>query len=76
VENLRSSLNTTNKILRALKEGRYVSTAPYGFKNVRDAQNTTNNNLPLKKFLQYPSCIKPIREYYLIAKKAFIKPKK
>ncbi len=39
VENLRRSLNTTNGMRRALKEGRYVSTAPYGFKNVRDAQN-------------------------------------
>jgi len=39
VENARRSLNTTNGMRRALKEGRYVSTAPYGFKNVRDAQN-------------------------------------
>ena len=39
VENLRRSLNTTNGMRRALKEGRYVSTAPFGFKNSRDAQN-------------------------------------
>lgn len=39
VENARRSLNTTNGMRRALKEGRYVSTAPYGFKNARDAQN-------------------------------------
>ncbi len=36
VENARRSLNTTNGMRRALKEGRYVSNAPYGFKNVRD----------------------------------------
>ncbi len=39
VENARRSLNTTNGMRKALKEGRYVSTAPYGFKNSRDAQN-------------------------------------
>ena len=39
VENARRSLNTTNGMRRALKEGRYVSTAPYGFKNTRDEQN-------------------------------------
>lgn len=39
VENARRSLNTTNGMRRALKEGRYVSTAPYGFKNARDAYN-------------------------------------
>lgn len=39
VENARRSLNTTNGMRKALKEGRYVSTAPYGFKNTRDAQN-------------------------------------
>jgi site-specific DNA recombinase len=39
VENLRRSLNTTNGMRRALLEGRYVSTAPFGFKNSRDAQN-------------------------------------
>ncbi|MBI2730503.1 MAG: recombinase family protein [Sphingobacteriales bacterium] len=33
VENARRSLNTTNGMRKALKEGRYVSTAPYGFKN-------------------------------------------
>ena len=39
VENARRSLNTTNGMRRALKEGRYVSTAPYGFKNSRDSNN-------------------------------------
>ena len=39
VENARRSLNTTNGMRKALKEGRYVSTAPYGFKNTRDEQN-------------------------------------
>jgi site-specific DNA recombinase len=39
VENLRRSLNTTTGMRRARREGRYVSTAPYGFKNVRDGQN-------------------------------------
>ncbi|CAN5250410.1 recombinase family protein [soil metagenome] len=39
VENLRRSLNTTNGMRRALKEGRYVSTAPFGFKNSRDSSN-------------------------------------
>ena len=42
VENARRSLNTTNGMRRAMKEGRYVSTAPFGFKNSRD-----NQNLPL-----------------------------
>ena len=32
-------MHTTNGMCRALKEGRYVSTAPYGFKNIRDEQN-------------------------------------
>ena len=35
-ENLRRSLNTKNAMRKALLEGRYVSTAPYGFKNERD----------------------------------------
>ncbi len=39
VENARRSLNTTNGMRRALLEGRYVSTAPYGFKNARDEMN-------------------------------------
>jgi DNA invertase Pin-like site-specific DNA recombinase len=39
VENARRSLNTTNGMRRAQKEGRYVSTAPYGFKNSRDQLN-------------------------------------
>lgn len=39
VENARRSLNTTNGMRKALKEGRYVSTAPYGFKNTRDEHN-------------------------------------
>lgn len=39
VENARRSLNTKNGMRKALKEGRYVSTAPYGFKNTRDEHN-------------------------------------
>ena len=39
VENMRRSLNTTNGMRRALLEGRYVSTAPFGFRNSRDSQN-------------------------------------
>ncbi|MCO6498076.1 MAG: recombinase family protein [Chitinophagaceae bacterium] len=39
VENARRSLNTFNGMRRAMKEGRYVSTAPYGFKNSRDNFN-------------------------------------
>ena len=39
VENLRRSLNTTAGMRRAKREGRYVSTAPYGFKNSRDVHN-------------------------------------
>jgi site-specific DNA recombinase len=37
IENDRRSLNTTNGMRKNLKEGRYVSTAPFGFKNSRDA---------------------------------------
>jgi site-specific DNA recombinase len=39
VENARRSLNTTNGMRKALKEGRWVSTAPIGYKNSRDASN-------------------------------------
>jgi DNA invertase Pin-like site-specific DNA recombinase len=39
VENARRSLNTTNGMRKALKEGRWVSTAPIGYKNTRDALN-------------------------------------
>ncbi len=39
VENQRRSLNTTNGMRKAMKEGRWVSTAPFGYKNVRDAAN-------------------------------------
>ncbi|HET7116762.1 MAG TPA: recombinase family protein [Hanamia sp.] len=39
VENLRRSMNTQSGMRRAMKEGRYVSTAPYGFRNARDGQN-------------------------------------
>ncbi len=35
VENARRSFNTTSGMRRAQKEGRYVSTAPYEFKNSR-----------------------------------------
>ena len=36
VENQRRSLNTTNGMRKAMKEGKYVATAPIGYKNVRD----------------------------------------
>lgn len=36
VENLRRSKNTKDAMRKALKEGRYVSSAPYGYKNERD----------------------------------------
>ncbi len=36
VENLRRSKNTKDAMRKALMEGRYVSTAPYGYKNERD----------------------------------------
>ena len=39
VENARRSLNTTNGMRKALKEGRWVSTAPIGYKNARDTFN-------------------------------------
>ena len=39
VENLRRFLNTTTGMQQARREGRYGSTPPYGFKNVKDAQN-------------------------------------
>ena len=39
IENDRRSLNTTNGMRKNLKEGRYVSTAPFGFKNSRDVNN-------------------------------------
>ena len=39
VENLPRLLNTTIGMRRARREGRYVSTAAYGFKNVRDELN-------------------------------------
>ena len=39
VENQRRSMNTTNGMRKAQKEGRYVSLAPYGYANARDAMN-------------------------------------
>ena len=36
VENLRRSKNTKDAMRKGLKEGRYLSTAPYGYKNERD----------------------------------------
>lgn len=36
VENQRRSLNTTNGMRKAMKEGRFVTTAPIGYKNMRD----------------------------------------
>jgi DNA invertase Pin-like site-specific DNA recombinase len=42
VENARRSLNTKNGMRKALKEGRWMATAPFGYKNSRD-----NNNKPV-----------------------------
>ena len=39
VENARRSLNTTNGMRKAMKEGRWVSGAPIGYKNARDTLN-------------------------------------
>ena len=39
VENQRRSMNTTNGMRKAQKEGRYLSKAPYGYANARDAMN-------------------------------------
>ena len=39
VENDRRAINTTNGMRRNMKEGRWVSTAPLGYKNTRDGQN-------------------------------------
>lgn len=39
VENARRSLNTFNGMRKAKKEGRWVSTAPIGYKNARDILN-------------------------------------
>lgn len=39
VENDRRSLNTIAGMRRAMKEGRYVTVAPRGYKNVRNEQN-------------------------------------
>ncbi len=39
VENDRRAMNTTNGMRKNMKEGRWVSTAPIGYKNARDAQN-------------------------------------
>lgn len=36
VENARRSLNTRNGMRKALKEGRWMATAPFGYKNTRD----------------------------------------
>lgn len=39
VENDRRAINTTNGMRKNMKEGRWVSTAPLGYKNARDGQN-------------------------------------
>ena len=39
VENARRSLNTTNGMRKAMKEGRAVGAAPIGYKNARDSFN-------------------------------------
>ncbi len=38
VENDRRAMNTTNGMRKNMKEGRWVSTAPIGYKNARDGQ--------------------------------------
>ncbi len=39
VENQRRSLNTTNGMRKGMKEGRYLGSAPFGYKNSRDEKN-------------------------------------
>lgn len=39
VENDRRGLNTRQGMIKAMKEGRWVSNAPIGYKNIRDAAN-------------------------------------
>lgn len=39
IENDRRALNTTNGMRKNMKEGRWVSTAPIGYKNARDTAN-------------------------------------
>src|ERR1700741_5670625 len=39
IENDRRSKNTTMGMRKCIKEGRWVSTAPFGYKNVRDVLN-------------------------------------
>lgn len=39
VENKRRSINTMSGMRKAKKEGRWVASAPFGYKNSRDAQN-------------------------------------
>jgi site-specific DNA recombinase len=39
VENDRRAMNTTNGMRKCMKEGRWVSTAPIGYKNARDSFN-------------------------------------
>lgn len=59
IENDRRSLNTTNGMRKNLKEGRYVSTAPFGFKNSREA-----NNKPLLIHSELAPLIKKAFELY------------
>lgn len=39
VENARRSLSTKNGMRKALKEGRWMATAPFGYRNSRDGHN-------------------------------------
>jgi site-specific DNA recombinase len=58
VENDRRALNTTNGMRRNMKEGRWVSTAPIGYKNTRDALNKpilikTEASILIKKAFEF-----------------------
>lgn len=60
IENDRRSLNTTMGMRRSMKEGRYCSTAPFGYKYSRDEKNkpilipnTTKADLVLEAFELY-----------------------
>ena len=59
VENARRSLNTHNGMRKALKEGRWVSNAPKGYKNARDILNK-----PIVVFSKDEPMIKKAFEMY------------
>lgn len=65
IENDRRSMNTTNGMRRAMKEGRWMATAPKGYSNKRDENNkpiiVSNQNAKyvLKAFSEVAKGIKP-----------------